>query len=330
MDELRIGVIGYGLMGELHARALESFSGTRLVGVAESNRERLAQLPAGIKPYQDYHDLIEADVDAVSICLPPRWHSEAALAALARGRHVLIEKPIAMNLAEAQEMAAAAHKAGRTLFVGMTHRFYPELQEAKRLIDGGAIGKIVACNDNALENALDLPPWYLDKSVAGGGVVLTDAVHLVDRLRWFTGDEVVAVAGAMGNAYFGASVEDLGQMFLHFRSGVSAQITVAFMSHPYPDVCDLQVIGTEGTITVHTWKGYDLITPTTTASKLMYTNEPPSEKVLVGLKGEVEEFYNSVRENRQPWPSVEDSIKAMAILDAYYQAAATKMMVRVQ
>jgi UDP-N-acetylglucosamine 3-dehydrogenase len=332
MDDLRVGVIGYGLMGKLHARGLESVPGTKFVAVAESNAERLAEAPVHVKTYQDYHELLETDIDAVSICLPHRWHCESTLAALAKGKHVMIEKPIAMNLTEAQTMTAAARKAGRTLFVGLTHRFYPELREAKHLIDDGAIGEVVACNDNALDNMamLDLPPWYLDKSLAGGGAGLTDAVHLVDRLRWFTGDEVVAVAGSMGNPFFHASVDDLGQMFLQFRSGISATVTVTFMRWPHPVVCDLQVLGTEGSLTVHTWKGYDLFTPRRTVHKVVYTCEPHSEKVLVGIKGEFEEFYKSISENRTPWPSAEDSIKAMTILDAYYRAAVSKTMIRIQ
>jgi UDP-N-acetylglucosamine 3-dehydrogenase len=332
MDELTVGVIGYGLMGKLHARALEIVSGTKLVAVAEWNAERLAKAPSHVKTYQDYHELLETDIDAVSICLPHRWHCESTLAALAKGKHVMIEKPIAMNLSEARMMAETARKADRALFVGMTHRFYPELREAKRLIDDGAIGEIVACNDNVLDNMamLELPPWYLDKSLAGGGAGLTNAVHLVDRLRWFTGDEVVAVAGSMGNPFFRASVDDLAQMFLQFRSGISAQVTVTFMRWPHPIVCDLQVLGTEGSITVHTWKGYDLLTPTRTINKAVYTDEPHSEKVLVGIKGEVEEFYKSIRENRIPWPSAEDSVKAMTILDACYRAAETKTMIRLQ
>ena len=157
-------------------------------------------------------------------------------------------------------MLRAARAAGRILYVGMTHRFYPELREAKKLIDDGAIGSIVACNDCALEHLgfLDVPPWYLERKCAGGGAALTSGIHLVDRLRWFTGDEVNMVAGSAGNRYFGADVEDAGQMFLRFRGGISAQITVAFMREPHPLVCDLQVIGTRGSVTVHTWQGYEM------------------------------------------------------------------------
>ena len=157
-------------------------------------------------------------------------------------------------------MLRAASEADRVLYVGMTHRFYPELREAKRLVDDGAIGSIVACNDCALEHIgfLNTPPWYMEKKFAGGGPALTSGIHLVDRLRWFTGDEVRMVTGSAANPYFGADVEDAGQMFLRFRGGVSAQVTVAFMREPHPLVCDLQVIGTRGSITVHTWRGYDL------------------------------------------------------------------------
>ena len=89
-------------------------------------------------------------------------------------------------------MLQAARTAGRTLYVGMTHRFYPELREAKKLIDDGASASIVACNDCALETSRisGCASLVSGEKYAGGGAALTSGMHLVDRLRWFTGDEV--------------------------------------------------------------------------------------------------------------------------------------------
>jgi predicted dehydrogenase len=325
MIPLRVGVIGYGYTGKIHEQAYLSQAGVRLMAVADSQSARLDDLPPGVRAYPHYGDLIESDIDAVSVCLPTHLHCKIAIEALERGKHVLVEKPIAVNMEEAHCMLRAAKAAGRTLYVGMTHRFYPELREAKKLIDDGDIGSIVACNDCALENLgfLDLPPWYLERKRAGGGAALTSGIHLIDRLRWFTGDEVSAVAGVAGNPYFGADVEDIGQMFLRFRGGISAQVTVAFMRQPHPLVCDLQVIGTRGSITVHTWRGYEVWSESGRRDRVIYTSEAHRDKVRVGIAGEIGEFCASIAEGRAPWPSAEESTRALQVIMAYYRAAAS-------
>ena len=331
MIPLRVGVIGYGYTGGIHAQAYGAHPGTRLVAIAERDEQRLSHVPPGIQVYGTYQELLEADIQAVSICLPTHLHCPVALEALDRGKHVLVEKPIAVNLDEAQRMLRAAKVAGRILYVGMTHRFYPEVREAKKRLDEGDIGDVVACNDCALEHLgfLSLPPWYLQKRFAGGGAALTSGIHLVDRVRWFAGDEVSMVTGTTGNPYFGADVEDAGQMFLRFRGGVSAQITMAFMREPHPLVCDLQVIGTRGSITIHTWRGYELWNGRGHEERIFYTDEPHREKVRVGVAAEIAEFCAAIVEDRVPWPSAEDSTSALDIVMAYYQASATGVAVAV-
>ena len=325
MNELKVGVIGCGYTGKLHAEAYQKVQGVKLVSAADSDTARVSSFNFGVRRYTDYRELLESDVDAVSICLPTYLHHDVAVAALERGKHVFLEKPIAVTMEEARAMLRASRASQRTLFVGMTHRFYPELREAKKLVEDGAIGDIIALNDSILEHFgfLQSPPWYLDKNLAGGGVALTSGIHLVDRLRWFAADEIAKVAGNCGNPYFHAPVEDSGQMYLQFRSGISAQITMAFMRDPHPLVCDLQVIGTRGTITVHTWKGYDLHNAKGDTAKVIYTDESHAQKVLIGMCGEAEEFCSSIREGRTPWPSVEESARGLEIILAYYKSAET-------
>jgi len=329
VSPLRVGVIGYGYTGKIHAQAWLAESGARLTAVADAQSDRLSGLPPGVRAYANHEDLLRSEVDAVSVCLPTYLHCKAASDALACGKHVLVEKPIAVNVGEAQCMLRAARAAGRVLYVGMTHRFYPELQEAKKLIDDGAIGDIVACTDCALEHLgfLDLPPWYLQRRFAGGGAALTSGIHLIDRLRWFTGDEVTSVAGSAANPYFGSDVEDAAQMFLRFQRGVSAEITLAFMRESHPLVCDLRIIGSRGTIVVHTWRGYELWNAKGHQEKILYTDEPHVTKVQVGIGGEIAEFCSSIATGRQPWPSAEESTRALAIVMAFYRAAETEEMV---
>jgi len=320
MSEIRVGVIGFGYMGKLHVEAYARVSGARVAAIADPNETAIS---AGARHYADYRELLASNVDAVSVCVPTHLHCQITLEALAASKHVLLEKPIAVNLEEADRMLEAARRAGKTLFVGMTHRFYPELREAKRLLDEGSIGQIVLCRDSILEHFgfLQSPPWYLDKRLAGGGTVLTSGIHLVDRLQWFTGQNITHVAGQAGNPYFGASVEDAAQMQLHFRSGLAGQVTFAWMREPHPLVCDLELIGTKGSLIVHTWKGYELHTAQGSTVKNFYDKEPHPQKVLVGVTGEVEEFLGSIRERRAPFPSAQESTEALKVVMTFYKAA---------
>ena len=326
VTDLRIGIIGLGYTGRLHAQAYERVDGVRITAVSDTEPARAEGLP--YRHFPDYAELLESDVDAVSICLPTWMHCEAALTALGRGKHVLLEKPIAVNAEEARSMLAAAQAAGKILYVGMTHRFYPELREAKQRLDDGEIGRILYCNDSILEQFgfLQLPRWYLEKRFAGGGTVLTSGIHMVDRLRWYTGDEITHAGGTASNAIFGESIEDAAQMFLRFRSGITAQVSLAFLRDAHPLVCDLQVVGTAGTLTVHTWKGYEIHGKRGSAEKIVYTDEPHAHKVLVGMAGEVEEFCGAIRDGRTPWPSAQESAQALEVVMAFYRAVESGKM----
>lgn len=330
MNSITAGVIGLGYTGRLHLQAWQQTPGAQVIAVADSN-PATAQTAPGLLCYPDYRALLETNVDAVSICLPTWLHCEATIAALNAGKHVLLEKPIAVTVAEAERMLAAARANGKTLYVGMTHRFYPELREAKQRVDNGDIGEIVQATDSIIEHFgfLDLPRWYLDKSQAGGGAVLTSGIHLVDRLRWFLNDDVTHVAGAMTNRFFHGSIEDSAQMLLRFRSGISANLTLALLPAPHPLVCDLRLLGTRGSITIHTWRGYEIHTAAGSQDRPFYTDEPHQHKVLIGMRGEVEEFCQAIRENRAPWPTAEESMRALAVVAAFYRAAQSGTMERV-
>jgi len=332
MVRVRIGIIGYAYTVKLHARAFQAWSEATLVAVSDPAKTRLEDLPAEISVYEHCEDLLATNLDAVSICVPTYLHCKLANQALLSGKHVLVEKPIAINAKEARSMLATARLVKKTLYVGMTHRFYPELREAKELLDAGAIGEALFFRDCILEHFgfLNSPDWYLQRQYSGGGVALTSGIHLVDRLHWFTNDEVIAVSGSANNVCFGTDVEDTGQLSLRFRGAKSAQVTMAFFPEPHPLVCDLEIFGTRGSIVVHTWQGYEMHTGSSHHEKLFYTDETHVSKVQVGIDAEVREFCRSIVENRDPWPTADESTRALEVVMAYYEAIATGETVKLR
>jgi predicted dehydrogenase len=325
MSGLRAGVIGFGYMGQLHLRAYED-RGVPVTAIADTRPLVIQTAPAEVRRFEDYRDLLREDIDIVSICLPTNLHLPVAVEAFAAAKHVLLEKPIAASVDDAGRMIAAARAAGKCLFVGMTHRFYPEVRAAKALVDGGAIGDIVLIRDSIVEyfGLVNAPRWFFEKRWAGGGTVLSSGIHLIDRVLWFLGEQPESVFGSRSNFMFGQELEDTAQMSLEFGSGRSAQITFALVPEPHPLVCDLEVIGTRGSVVVQTWTGYELRSAARVERHEIYRTEPHPEKVLVGLRAEVDEFCAAIREGRSPRPSAEESTRALAVVESFYRVAKLK------
>ena len=324
MTPLRAGVIGFGYMGRLHLAAYQQ-AGVNVTGIADTRADALAMAANDLRRYENYLDLLGSDIDLVSICLPTALHYRVTLDAVEAGKHILLEKPVAISVRQAERMSSAARARGVRLFVGMTHRFYPEVKEAKQIVESGGIGDIVMIRDCILEHFgfLDSPRWYLERERAGGGTVLSSGIHMVDRVLWFLGEPPASVAGTISNRFFGAEVEDGAQMALRFRSGRSAQITFGLLAESHPLVCDLEIIGTRGSIVVHTWQGYEYRSREGIERREIYTNEPHVDKVLVGICGEVQEICTAICGRREPRPSAEESTQALRVIEAFYRAAET-------
>jgi myo-inositol 2-dehydrogenase / D-chiro-inositol 1-dehydrogenase len=322
---IKVGIIGYGGIGRLHARALMNVPAMKLTAVAETSSALLDGLDPAIRRFSDYRGMLQLDIDAVIVCSPTSFHGATCLDALSCLKHVLVEKPMASQVEQGRAMCDRAREVGRVLMVGMTHRFYPEMRQAKHLVDDGAIGDVLMCNDTIIEplGSQALSGWYMDKAMAGGGVAMSDGIHLIDRLRWFTGLEARRVMGSVGNKYFASSVEDTAHMFLWFDHDVTAHLTMAFMKAAHPLVCTLHLVGTKGSIVVHTWQGDTLHGPQGTEHKMVYQNESHAYKVQVGLEAEISEFASAIRESRPGVPTPEDSLKALEIVASFYTAAET-------
>ncbi|MEB2360806.1 MAG: Gfo/Idh/MocA family oxidoreductase [Bryobacteraceae bacterium] len=329
MNELLVGIVGFGYTGRLHLAACRQLPGVRVVAVADNSAEALSQVPSDLKTFRDYRDLLALDIDIVNICLPTAAHAAAACNALRARKHVLVEKPIATTTADARLMMEEAKEAGCLLYTGMTHRFYPEIREAKKRVEEGQIGDVVLIRDSIFESLgfLGGPAWYRSKALAGGGTVLSSGVHLVDRVLWFAGRVPVSVSGFTSNAILGGEVEDSAQMCLGFDGSCFAQITFGWLRESHPLLCDLELTGTRGSLVVHTWQGYEHRSARGVQQYTIYKSESHQEKVLVGLRGEILEFCTAVREGREPWPCVRETNRALRVVEAFYEAAQTGAVV---
>src|SRR5262245_58766586 len=183
-EALRVGVIGVGVMGSNHARVFAGLPAIRLVAVADPDKEQreFVARTVGCPAVADFDQLLSLGVDAVSIAAPTDLHRDLALACMARGVHVLVEKPIASSVEEGREIITAAQRAGVTLMVGHVERFNPAVQAIKEAIQYEDILSI------AITRVGPFPP-----RMSHIGVVIDLAVQDIDLIRWFTDSDIVEV-----------------------------------------------------------------------------------------------------------------------------------------
>jgi predicted dehydrogenase len=211
----------------------------------------------GVRAWSTLDDaLSDAVIDAVYIAAPVALHAPCTFTALRAGKHVLCEKPMAMNYAEAQGMEAAAAEAGRLLGVAYYRRLYPKLLRLRELLRDGAIGQPVLAEANCHGS---LPPpersWLLDPALAGGGPLYDTACHRIDVFNFLFGAPV-KVAALLSNAVHHLAVEDSATVLIDYSNGVRGVVDVRWNSSIARD--HFRVTGTKGEIDLNPLNGPQL------------------------------------------------------------------------
>ncbi|PWB60141.1 MAG: oxidoreductase [Bradyrhizobiaceae bacterium] len=296
---LRVGVIGVGVMGSNHARVLSELPGVTLVGIADPERPRrdfISQV-LGCEAFADLDALLAAGVDAVSIAAPTHLHHDIAIACARRGIHILVEKPIASNVAEARAIVTAARHAGVTLMVGHVERFNPAVQVIKDAIRDEDILSI------AITRVGPFPP-----RMSNVGVVIDLAVHDIDLICWFTDSEIVEVQPQLSSAV--AEREDIALLQFRTASGVLAHINTNWLT-PFK----------ARTVHVATRRKYligDLLTRQVTECFGFQPDGSYSMRHLsVGhaepLRAELIDFVSAIREGRSPAVTGEEGVASLSV-----------------
>jgi predicted dehydrogenase len=202
-DTLNIGLVGYKFMGKAHSNGFTQMPlffepGATVVKKAICGRDEAGVMQAMVKfgweSYEtDYKKLAaRKDIDAIDVTAPSNYHKPIVMEAIAQGKHVFCEKPLALNLADAREMLGAAKKAGIKHQIGFNYRFAPAIKLAKKLIDEGRIGKIYHFRGKYLQDWIIDPEfpmvWRLDKSICGSGTLGDLGAHVIDLAAYLVGD----------------------------------------------------------------------------------------------------------------------------------------------
>lgn len=228
---LKIAIVGTGIIVKSHVAAIAQLDDVELVAVCDINEEKAKKWSEqyGVPYFLNYKDIPEGvDCDAVILNLPHGLHCEVSEFFLNAGKHVLCEKPMANSVEECKRMIAAAEKNGKKLAIGHIQRFIESIKIVKQIYESGELGKLCMYTENRTINyfAEKRPRWFLDKKMAGGGIVMNYGAHAFDKLYAVMGDvKITSLDAQVSNLANNETIEGHAQIFAKFDNGVSASIT---------------------------------------------------------------------------------------------------------
>jgi UDP-N-acetyl-2-amino-2-deoxyglucuronate dehydrogenase len=281
---------------------------------------------------RDYHDLLTLDtVQAVSVCLPDFLHHEVVTAAAAAGKHVLCEKPLAMDVAEADDMLAACREAGVHLGLVMNHRYSRGNLRARMALSEGMLGTPLVASvlhsSGLTGNSDGRSPWRGRAGRAAGGVLSTQAIHFLDLLLWFLGPVAAVKAWTAKAPGSEQDHEDSAVLALSMKSGAMATVTTTSASPIMDDLTGtrIEIHGSDGWLLLD---GDHLTRIETMAGtpppEVSLPDLPPEADDLVFGTGhvyEVMDFVDAVRRGDQPPVPGVDGRHLMAVVHAAYRSA---------
>jgi 1,5-anhydro-D-fructose reductase (1,5-anhydro-D-mannitol-forming) len=327
------GIAGLGAMGDRFAGALRAVPGNELVAVAGRDAERaraFAERHGAAASYDDYDALLADErVQVAYIATPNVLHAPQALLALEAGKHVLVEKPMALSVSDARQMAAEARARSRVLGVGFHLRHHPVHAELVRRLGAGGAGRPLHARALWGAGGAEIPRdiWQMEPGLAGLGSLGGLGVHLVDLLNWIAGDEVTEVVAMDDGEWEDHPVEFLTSALLRFAGGCFAELTCSRrLPHAenslvvHAERCRLDAHGTMG-MEAAGWL---------TATRAGAEPELWRPQLEDLYQSEIRAFAAAVEEGRAFHASAEDGVRSVAVTSAIVEAARTGRAVPVE
>lgn len=322
INQLRVGLIGCGYQGQWLARAAAEVEAFELVAYTDPDDEAAAAVTAiaSLGQRTRFAELLvqRDDIDVVFVATPHHLLQPYALQAVEAGKHVLAEKPMALNAEQAMELETAVVHSGITFMAGYSFRYFPPVAQARQLIADGVIGDIQTVS--AGMSLPGIPAGWLADPASGGGMLGFFGCHMVDRVLWMVNDRPVeVVANVKYHPEYG--VDQTSMFQVRFEQGVIAQFNICGSSAGWFDFAHF--CGRAGHIylalaeipryalTVSSKVNEEYATPQTTTLNL---DRPTA--IQQKLVAELQEFAQAIRDQRQPAITVMDGRKVLQVLDA--------------
>jgi len=267
-QKIRVGVAGFGMMGQMHLGCYARNPACEVVAVASTNPKSLSgeqnvkgNIPndhefdaRGVRRCRSWEELVhDPEVDLLDLCLPTPWHARATVEGLRAGKHVLCEKPMALSLFDCDVMIEAQAESGKLLMIGHCLRFWPQYVRAHQILHSGELGRVLSAHFHRFSGAPTWSRWMMDASQSGG-VVLDMHIHDIDTSLWWFGAPAQVRASGVVEAGLPLEVDAAWT----YDNGPSVQIHGAWDKHSGAFRMGFEVVGERGTLSFDSSRSQDL------------------------------------------------------------------------
>ncbi len=345
MKKLRIGVIGLG-MGRHHIASYLKHRAAQVVALADPDAARLEEIGGKFEVPARYTDGLEMiareELDVVSVATPNRFHAPLTIAAFKAGAHVLCEKPMAMNTAEARAMLAAARRARRRLMINFSYRFSAASQQLRREVDRGILGDVYFAR-TVWHRRRGIPRfggWFGQRALSGGGPLIDLGVHRLDLALWLMDypqpewimgaayDPIARRLAREQNVQF--DVEDFASGFIRFRNGASLVVEASWAANiAEAELMETRLFGTRGGLVQRNLEGtykFEAETFVERRGQVVARKLPEPRRPV---PGSCYHFVDAIVRDRPHLATGEEGLIVMEILESLYRSAAARRPVRV-
>jgi UDP-N-acetyl-2-amino-2-deoxyglucuronate dehydrogenase len=330
VKKLNFGIIGCGRIAYKHAEAIKKNEKANLLYVCDIIEERAVDYKnkyGAERYFTDYHEMLEMpDLDVVNICTPSGMHAEMGIAAAKAGKHVIVEKPMALSSIDADALINACDENRVKLAVCFQNRFNPPVQKLRRALEEGRFGKLTHASavvrwfrpQDYYDQASWRGTWAMD-----GGCLMNQSIHNIDLLQWMMGP-VESVFGYTANNFRKIEAEDVGVAVLKFKNGALGVIEASTTIYPENLEETLAIFGEKGTVMlggiavnkIETWKFAD-----SQDENLEMEQQDVPNVYGFGHDALIEDFIRAVIEDRRPYIDGREGIKSLRIVLGIYHSA---------
>jgi predicted dehydrogenase len=330
---MRVGIAGYGVVGKTRHRSIESNTSYQVTAISESSEKARKSIPEGMTVYNDYKTLIaSAELDVIFISLPNQFAAEATCLSLQNGLHVFCEKPPARTHAELLEVEKQSLKFPELkLMYGFNHRFHLSVEEAKLLIDSNSLGRLINMKGvygKSQMISFNQTDWRTDREASGGGILLDQGIHMLDLMRYLSGENFTDVFSIIDNAFWNFDVEDNAYVLMKSPKGLVAQLHSS--ATQWRHVFNLEITLERGSLILGGLltgsKSYGDETLTVITSDPSKDKGMPKESTSkynedVSWDNEIKYFANSLADNTSiERGSINDALETMRLIETIYKA----------
>jgi len=352
MEKIKVGIIGTGSISHLHMAGYTALKNVEVVACCDINKERASVFAKRYDVghvFTDYNEMLKLqNLDAVSVCTWNNGHAPITIAALKAGKHVLCEKPPAMNVSEALEMEKTAKDSDKLLMIGFVRRFGKNTKVIQDFISKGTLGDIYYAKTSCVRRCGNPGGWFSDKKRSGGGPLIDLGVHMIDLARYLLGKpNAVTVSGAtfsgigprnnikMVDRYRPADVdnycdvEDMAIAMIRFDNGAVLNVETSFSQHIKEEKLTLELYGSKGGAVIE--PEIEIFTEDSDYLIDMnprYTQD--DDPFDANFKAETAHFIDCIVSGVKCLNPVEDGVALMKILDAIYLSAETGREVTIE